>query len=146
MPTASRLIAALLMAGTGIILALELRELRDSLRFYPFFIEFNALLGAVIGWKLVGARVGYGWARAAATGISGGFVTLILVVFGLAFREMLNRAFRKFYDHALEAILAAVKIGITDLLAISATTMILPVIMGAVLSGLGAEAAERRWR
>ena len=57
MPTASRLIAALLMAGTGIILALELRELRDSLRFYPFFIEFNALLGAVIGWKLVGARV-----------------------------------------------------------------------------------------
>jgi alcohol dehydrogenase class IV len=59
---------------------------------------------------------------------------------------MLNRAFRKFYDHALEAILAAVKIGITDLLAISATAMILPVIMGAVLSGLGAEAAERRWR
>ena len=146
MPTASRLIAAIFMAGTGIILALELRGMRDSLRFYPYFIEYNAFLGAIIGWKMVGPRVGYGWARAAATGISAGFVTMMLVVFSLAFREMLNRAFRKFYDHALEALLATVKIGITDLLAISATAMILPVLMGAVLSGLGAEAAERRWR
>ncbi len=146
MPTAARLIAAIFMAGTGIILALELRELRESLKYFAYFIEYNASLGAIVGWNLVGNRVGQGWARAAAAGISGGFVTLMLVVFSLAFREMLNRAFRKFYDHALEAILAALKIGITDFLAISATVAILPVFMGAVLSGLGAEAAERRWR
>ncbi|NVO23057.1 TrgA family protein [Donghicola sp. C2-DW-16] len=146
MPTAARLIAAIFMALTGVILALKLREVRPALQYYQFFIEYNMFLGAVIGWQLVGPRVGNGWARAAVAGINGGFVTVLLVFMSLATREMLIRAFRKLYDHALEAVLAAVKIGISDFMAIAVTMTIAPVFMGAVLSGLGAEAAHRRWR
>lgn len=146
MPTAARLIAALFMGATGYILALGLISVKEALLYMPYMSLSFVLLGATVGWKFIGPRTGEGWTVAASLGITGGVLTILLCMTSLAFREMLKNAFRKHYDNALEAILAVIHIGLGDAMALATTITVVPVIIGALLSGLGAEAASRRWR
>jgi len=145
MPTAAKLVAALLFAAVGGLAAwFFLPNLPEGVR-ATRFPPSGAVLGAIIGWRVMGRLVGRGYANAVAQGIRTSGTLALLVLFLFSFREMILRAM-KFTPHDVFETL----LGMFDIawryLEMSAT---LPVwgtlIVGGVVAGLLAEAAHRRW-
>jgi hypothetical protein len=149
MPTAARLIAAIFLGLTGLVLAFQMRGAAisaDNL-VLPNFIEITAVfIGLTTGWLVVGPRSGRGWQFAASTGITGGIVLVVGLFLSIGTHEMLRRTLRNQYDTAIEALLAIFDIALKDLFALSTPGVLLPLIAGAIMTGFASEVASRNWK
>lgn len=144
MPTASRLVAALILAALAWLVSDMIKPLFEEGKDFGKFNLLNAVIGLCIGWMFVGRRAGLGMMPAVNNGLTGG---VLLVLWGLFFQgayKMFQLSMRGRYDGAFEA-LADVFQRAAEFAVIMATPPILgALVVGSILSGLGAEMVSRR--
>lgn len=142
MPSATKLIAALLFACLGYGASWLALPLLDDLDVIAFTPEINAGLSFLVGWFFAAPRVGGGRVE----GISNGITTtaigllLVLVVHGWAFAMRTALAGR--YDQPIEAIEVGVEYLLQSGQRIATLDMALVLLIGGAAIGLLLEATR----
>lgn len=146
MPTAARLVAAILFAIVALFAAEAYKpELPEGMA-VGALTPVAVLVGLGCGWMVMGRLVGHGMVTSAGQGLRTS-LTIVLWVLGIfCIREMLIKSTRLQYDGPLEAI-----VGIFQLMMeYAGTALTVPVVgvlvVGGMLAGMVAEFAHSRWR
>jgi hypothetical protein len=144
--TSGRLVAAICFAITGYITALAfIPQLPDSYM-VKWFPEASALLGAQVGWIVMGRHVGGGLREAMGRGISAAVWLLFWALVSFSIREMLSRSLEKRYRQPMEAVNASFEIAIYFFKLVLSVEVLGPLLIGGLISGVLAEIANRIWR
>lgn len=145
MPTAARLAAALCLALTAYVATTFVRDLLSERVPGQFLFPVNVGLGLVVGWWLIGRRVGRGWVAAVNAGLTGGVVLTFWVLFAHAAGRMWALSFRQVYKYPPDALKGLLDEFLTYAEFLLVPTVAASLVAGAVLSGLVAEAVNRRF-
>jgi hypothetical protein len=145
MPTASKLVAAVVFALLGAVAAQTFIKHLPKGTPLGHFLEITAAIGFIVGWLVMGKLTRKGYREA----INSGMVTALilvfwaLLVFSLYF--MLKKSTRMMYDGPMEAVL-----GVFQLMFDYGKMLLVPDMLGVILvggmaAGLVAEWAGKRW-
>ena len=146
MPTAARLFAAIAMAILAMIVSEQFKPLMPEGTDFGYFTYVNAALGAIVGWRVIGKRAGQGIVQAINNGITGVLAFFLLTLFVHSVWRMLEHSTKLRYHGTVEA-LQSVFTQMLEFGLLSMTpTIITSLVIGAIGSGLLAEACWRRWR
>ncbi len=146
MPTAPKMVAALLLALLGIIVSGQIQALLPENTDVGWFPYVNAAIGGLCGWLVVGTRAGRGWMAGLSNGFTG---TAALVFWGLfvqACNEMVKLAMRHRYDGPVEAFAAVFEQMVTYGRMMLTQEIILTLVIGGLVAGALTEWAARHWR
>lgn len=146
MPTAARLVAAIVLGAVAYYLSGIVVPLMPESTDFGYFVPINVVLGLVAGWTVMGKRAGRGTTAAINNGLTGVFVLILWAIAVQSINEMTRLAMRNRYDGPFEAITAIFEIGAEYAWTVATLEFILSAIAGAVLAGLLTEYAERRWK
>ena len=106
MPTAAKLIAALLFAALVWFVTEEVKQVMPGEgRGAGMLSPINALLGAIMGWRIIGARAGDGYMPSFGFGLTTVFATTVCALTLWSGYTMIERAVSGRYTdpiHALE--------------------------------------------
>ena len=145
MPTAARLTAALVLVMAGLAAVYFVLPLlpdsqpRDLL--YPITLGF----AAVVGWMFIGGRAGDGIVNAAFNGLTGGFLWTLATLFAFGVGRMWQLAFRRQYQDPFDAVLAVFEETVLYGQYVLNYNVLLSVAIGALLAGILAELADKRF-
>ena len=146
MPTGAKLMAAASFAVVGWVLAnYYAMNMPDAGAAGPMR-EAAAVVGAIIGWKVMGPSVGKGYIEAAGSGIKTAVVLAVAALFLLALREMLDNSVKMRYEGALEAILDVFQTMARRSEALLSMGVFGTILFGGILGGILTENAGRRWK
>lgn len=146
MPTAARLMGAVCLAVLAFVISRMVMPLMPESTDFGYFIPVNIVLGLVVGWTVMGSRVGRGTTAAVNNGLTGVFMLMLLGIGVQAVNEMVRLAMRNRYDDVFEAIVAVFQIGAEFTIVIATVPIGIALIVGAVISGLLTEWAGRHWK
>lgn len=147
MPTAPKLVAAVLFALTGFLAAEAFKGVMpDGMAFGAFSLVI-AGIGLICGWRISGKYAGQG----IGSSIGYGLRTSVTIAFwGLvlySIERMIQRALDMLYKDTMEAV-----VGVFDLMMqyglkiVTAPEVLITLAVGAVLTAIAVEIAARRWR
>lgn len=109
------------------------------------FSEYNAVIGIVLGWVMLGLR-SHGSRNSS---ISAGLTTSVAVLFwGVLIHstlEMLKLSMRKRYDGPVEAVVGVFQLMIEYVVMMATPEIIIVLFVGGLLTGMLSGWAERRW-
>jgi hypothetical protein len=146
MPTGAKLMAAVSFAVVGFIMAnYYAMNMPDAGAAGPIR-EAAAVVGAVIGWMVMGPTVGKGYVEAAGSGIKTAVILAVAALFLLALREMLDSSIKMRYDTALDAFLDVFQTMAQRSYGLLSLGVIGTIFLGGVVAGLLTENAGRRWK
>ena len=146
MPTGAKLMAAVSFAVVGFIMAnYYAMNMPDATAAGPIR-EGAAVVGAVIGWMVMGPTVGKGYVEAAGSGIKTAVILAVAALFLLALREMLDSSIKMRYDTALDAILDVFQTMAQRSYGLLSLGVIGTILVGGIVAGLLTENAGRRWK
>ena len=146
MPTAARLVAAILLTILGWVLSDLIRPLMPEGTDFGWFNYVNAFIGWCVGWIVMGRRAGRGFVAGINNGITG---AAVMVLWGLAVHssyEMFRLAMRNRYDGPMEALTAIFLIGSEFGIMIATLPVIFTFFVGALIAGPATEYAAKKWR
>ena len=145
MPTTAKLVSALcfgLLAALGAsIYILMLPPHTPS----GMLVPVSAGFGVVSGWIVMGRNVGKSYAQAAAIGLRTAVVIMLLVTLVFSVYQMLQRAMNMQYHGPMDAVLGTFALAVSDLQLLLDWNFLGTVALGAMVSGMIAEYANRRW-
>ncbi len=147
MPTAAKLVAALCFALVGWLAANAHVPALGEGAAVGRFREITALIGALVGWRILGAAAGKGHVEAMGRGLTAAAMLAFFALLGFSTYQMVIGSLRGQYGSSP---MAAV-LGIFQLMMTNARNMISPgvlgvLILGGLLGGMATEGASRRWR
>ena len=145
MPTSARLTAAVcygLLAWLVSGMVIEAMPEREN---WGNFQPFNAMIGLVVGWFIVGKRVRVDYVTAMGIGFTGMVAAVFWVIFFHSFNEMLSLSMDRRYDGPIEAIVSVFQIGIKYATHLVQLPIIATLVVGGLMSGVIAEYVDRRW-
>lgn len=146
MPTAARLVAAILLAILGWVLSDFVRPLMPEGTDFGWFNYVNAFIGLCVGWTVMGKRAGRGVVPGINNGITG---TAVMIIWALGVHssyEMFRLAMRNRYDGPMEAITAIFLIASEFGIMIATAPVIIVACLGALIAGSATEFAAKHWR
>ena len=108
--------------------------------------EVAALVGAIVGWKLMGPAVGKGYVEAAGAGVKTAVVLAVVALFLLGLKEMLDNSVKMRYDGALDAILDIFQTMVKRSEGLLSLGVFGTILLGGIIAGLLTENAGRRWK
>lgn len=146
MPTAARLVAAVLLAILGWILSDLIRPLMPEGTDFGWFNFVNAGLGLCVGWVVMGRRAGRGFVQGINNGLTGTAVLFIWALGAQATYEMFRLSMRNRYDSPMEAITAIFVLASEFAIVIATPTVLITAVIGALIVGPAADFAAKRWR
>lgn len=146
MPTASKLVAALLMAILGWIVSDMIRPLMQEGTDFGIFNQLNAFLGFVSGWITVGRRTGNGWLSGIGAGLTGMMVMVFWGLFLQASYEMYQESLQRRYGDPMEALNGLFGIFWEFTQTMATQDIILVLVISAAVIGFLAEWAAQTWR
>lgn len=146
MPTAAKAIAALCLAILGYVSSELVKTLLPEILNWGYFSEFNAGLGLIVGWVVVGRRAGRGTKDAIANGLTGVASLIFWSLFINAANEMFQLSMKRRFDGPVEAFAAIFEIGIEYGQTLLNPMMIVTFLIGAVVTGYLSESAARYGR
>lgn len=146
MPDAAKLVAALGMALLAFVVSFVIMPLFDEEKNFGYFVHVNVVLGALVGWKVVGSRAGRGTTSAINAGLTAPVVLVFWALFVQACNEMTRLAMRNRFDGAFEALVSIFEIGAEWALLISTVAVWATLLVGGMIVGLASEFAWRTWR
>jgi hypothetical protein len=146
MPTAARLIAALVLAGTAWIASQIIKVYLPEGTNFGWFDYLNTGLGLLCGWIVIGGRQGRGISAAIGNGVTGAAALVFWALLLQSSYEMLRKSMRRHYDGPTEAILDVFELGFEYALHVVNPTAIGPLVIGGILAGVLAELGGRMWR
>lgn len=146
MPTAAKLVAAVLFAALGFVAAELFKPAMPEGTQFGYFSPICAAIGAACGWLVMGRQVGRGKAAAITSGIQTAVTLAFLALLGFSIYVMVLRSMNLRYQGVMEAVL-----GVFDLMLKHGRLMLtLPVLgslaLGGAIGGLISEWAGKRWR
>jgi hypothetical protein len=145
MPTAPKLVAAVLIGILGYVTAnLIAAHLPEQMRI-GLFHEISVFLGVLVGWRFLGRRVGDGYRAALGYGVGASAVLVLAGLVVFSGYEMTVRSLRKSYDGPIEGLQGMVEIAIADLVYLGSAEVLGALILGGAVSGVICEFAARRW-
>ncbi|MFM7335101.1 MAG: TrgA family protein [Tabrizicola sp.] len=146
MPTGAKLMAAVCFAVVGFVLAsYYAMNMPDASSVGPIR-EGAAVVGAIIGWSVMGSSTGKGYVEAAGAGVKTAVVLVAVALFLLALREMLENSMKMRYDTALDAILDVFQTMALRAHGLLSLGVVATVLIGGIVGGLLTENAGRRWK
>lgn len=145
MPTAAKLIAAIMLAITGWFCSELIKPLMEEGRDLSMFSPISAVVGAYVGWRFLGPRADRELGSALSNTFTTALVQIVLTVFIFALLQMLKNSLRKLYHGPMEAL--------QDVFVISAgyyheyftIEFAAGVVLGCALSSWCAFMAARKW-
>lgn len=146
MPTAAKLIAALCFACVGWLAAnAHIPALGENAAF-GFFREISAMLGLIVGWRVMGSRVGQNYGEAMGSGLLTSVVLTFVALLGFSTYMMIMESTKMVYDGPMDAVL-----GIFEYMMENGRKMLTSGVLGVLIGGgmLGGALSEwtaRRWR
>ncbi len=150
MPTAAKLVAAILFTVIAVAAALAFKmadtQILPAQLTVPFYLPIMAALGIWQGWMTMGRNAGGGWVHAINTGVRTSFQIGLLgiIVFGLL--EMFDRSTRLYYDGPGEAVIAAMDLFMEyGLTVVTSVNSMIVLFGGGVIAALIVEITGRRW-
>jgi len=146
MPTAAKAIAALCLAALAYLASELVKTLLPEIVNFGRFSGYNAAIGAVVGWIIVGKRAGRGTKDAIANGLTG---VAGLIFWTLAFHasiEMFRMSMKRRFDGPVEAFSAIFEIAVEYGALLMNPMMIATLLVGALLTGYLSEYAARHWK
>lgn len=143
--TAPRLVAALVLAAVGYVASEFVKPLMPEGTQFGYFNAVNTALGLVVGWIVIGTRIGRGLAAAISYGFTAGVVLMFWGLFVQACNEMLRLALRRRFDGPVEAITETFTIGFDFGVMISTPAVLGSVLLGGILAAVLAEMSSKHW-
>lgn len=146
MPTAAKLVAALLFAAVAWFASNALVPSFPEGTDLGAFAYVNAGIGLLVGWLVMGRLAGRGYAAAPTGGVR---TTAVLVFYALLFHaiyEMLRQATRMRYDDTMDALLGAIELmGKYGLMVVTSPVVMGILLVGGVMAALVVELVSHRW-
>lgn len=145
MPTGAKAMAAVAFAVVGLVIAILYVPLMPEAAAAGPLHEFAALIGGIVGWKVMGPSVGKGYLEAGASGLKTVIVLVFFSLLTLGTYEMLGESVKMRYDGPLDAII--------DIFArmgkrappLMSFNLIVAMVVGGIIGGILSENASRRW-
>ncbi|SMX34676.1 TrgA family protein [Actibacterium lipolyticum] len=146
MPTAARLIAAICFAAVAYFASDSFKVLLPEGTKTDMFSEINALIGAIIGWRVMGRVAGHGYRDAINSGLQTSATMVFYVMLFHSVAQMLKNSTRLNYDGPMEAIVGIFELAVEygAMMVTSAEVMII-VIVGGILAAWMTEWVAARW-
>ena len=145
MPTAAKLIAALAFAALAWVASDMVVPLLDEGTPVGRLHVVNAGIGALMGWRVMGPRVGDGVVRAFGVGVSTVAATLFWCLLAWGGQVMLKNSTRMLYDGPVDALLDMANQMVEYLLLVSTVPIMATLLVGALIGAAVTELAARRW-
>ena len=145
-PSATNLAAGITLAAVAYYVSLLVPPLLPEGTDMGYFNYVNALIGFLVGWRVVGSRTGRGWVPGINAGVTGAVMLVFWALFVQSCNEMTRLAMRNRYDSAFEALVAIFEIGTEWFLMILTVPILSSLAIGAIVVGLIAEMAAQRYR
>ena len=146
LPTGAKAMGAATFAVVGWLMANAYVPSMPEASAVGYFREMTALLGAIIGWRVMGRSVGKTYLDA----IGSGWKTVIVLVFYalLLFStyEMLLDSVKMIYEGPIEAIADVFNRMLKRSGGLLSTTVLAVAVIGGGIAGILTENANRRWR
>jgi hypothetical protein len=146
MPTGAKAMAAAGFSVVGWITAHTYVQNMPVPTSVGYLREMTALLGAIIGWRVMGNSVGKGYLRS----IGSGWKTMIVLVFfallTFGLYEMLQLSVKMRYDGPLDAILDVFQRMLDRSFPLLTLPVLTVMLIGGGVAGMLTENANRRWR
>lgn len=146
MPTAARLIAALVLAATAWVVSQTVKQYLPEGLDFGWFDYLNMALGLLVGWIVIGSRSGRGLSSAIGNGLTGAVILTFWGIFLQAANEMLQKSMNRRYDGPTEAILDIFEMCWEYVLHVVNPDVAGPLFLGGILAGILSELASRVWR
>jgi len=146
MPTAAKLAAAIVFG----VLAWYVSDL--VLLLFPErtevgrFVEYNAVLGAVVGWWVAGAKAKTTWPNAVGYGVTAALSMMLLALFLHSVMVMFNQSLHRVYEGPVEALLDVVRLMIEKFAMIATPQIMLTLLIGGIFGGLATEWVARKYK
>lgn len=146
MPTAAKVVAGLILAIVGYMASEQIKPLMPEGTDFGVFSPLNAVLGFLVGWRVIGNRVGRGYVNAINVGFTGAAVLVFWGLFIQSCNEMFSLAMKHRYDGPFEALAAIFEIMIEYGAVMLDQKVLTTLIVGGIFAGIVAEFSARRWR
>lgn len=145
MPTAAKLIAAVVFAIVALIAAITFVPHMPEGSQIGLFRELTAVIGFIVGWFVMGDLVGKGYGEAAGSGLRTSVTVVFFTLLGFSIYLMVKKSYKMVYDGPMDAVL-----GVFQLMMEYGQMMLVPDVLGVlavggVLGGVVTEWAGRRW-
>ncbi|MEX0303022.1 MAG: TrgA family protein, partial [Leisingera sp.] len=134
MPNGARLTAAITLALVAFFVSFQVMPQMPEGTDFGYFVHVNVALGLLVGWIFMGRRVGRGLVPAINNGLTGMAVMVLWALFIQGAWEMFRLAMRHRYDGPFEALSAIFVIALDYFLVIAVPTVLVPLVIGGVLS------------
>lgn len=146
MPTTAKLVAAVLFALIGWLAANAHVPALGENAAIGWFREITALIGLLVGWRVMGSLVGQGYADAVGAGLRSSVTLVFFALLLFSIWLMFGQTQKMAYDGPMEAVL-----GVFDFMLQQGRKMLVPgvlgvLVIGGALAGVLTEWAARRWR
>lgn len=145
MPTAAKLVAAVLIAALGYAVASVIAGYFEPHETEGAFRYVSAACGLLIGWRFLGKRAGGGLSSAFGLGLSSAVALVLLGQVVFSGYVMIIRSLRKVYHGPFEALQGMVDIAIDNFDYLYHGDVLVTLIVGGILAGLLTEFVARRW-
>ncbi len=146
MPTAAKLTAAVIFAILGFFaVQLYLPHLPQELP-VGLLRESAAVLGIIIGWRVMGRLAGRGYTEAVGSGIRTSVALVFWALLLFAIHLMIKRAFKMMYEGPMEAVIGVFSLMLEYGRALWAADVLALLLLGGALGGIVTEWAGKRWR
>jgi hypothetical protein len=146
MPTAAKLVAALLLGALGLVASEVIKTILPASTDFGMFSLVNTAIGFVCGWIIVGNRAGRGFSAAISNGFTGMVALVFWGLFVQAANEMTRLAMRHRYDGPVEALADVFQIMVDYGAQMLNAQLLLLLLLGSIGVGLLSEIASRHWR
>lgn len=144
MPTAAKAFSAIALALISYAISFYLIEpLFPEGRDLGHFSRVNAALGLIIGWRMIGGRVGIGIGPILGIGITTFAVLVITSALLHSTYLMVINSLRKRYDDPMEAMVDIIGIGLENLEIAMTVPVATTLGLGCILTALFAELVSR---
>lgn len=145
MPTAAKLLSALILAAVGWMCGELVKPLMPEGRDLSYLSPTTAAVGFLVGWFYLGPRADRGLGTTGANAGTTLFVQVFMTLFTFAFAKMIGNSLRKRYDGPIDALQDIFIIGFEMAIEYTTAEIAAVAILGVFIASSSAFYAARKW-
>lgn len=145
MPTASKLIAALLFGALAWFVSDLVRPLLPDGTQDRLFLPVNGIVGLVIGWTIMGSRAGRGVRTSLGHGLTSALIIVFWCVFLWSGYLMIDASMKLRYNGPMDAVLNMGRMMIDHARLVGTPAILGSLLVGALIFGWLTEQVARRY-
>ena len=146
MPTAPKLVGAILFGALGLFLATLYAPILDQTEGQRPWVWVSGAVGLWAGWSLMGKRAGQGYSIGMGLGLTSAVSLTFVTIFVMAFLKMAARSMRGTFNSPTDAIVGLFENVSDYVVLLGVPVVVLTLLVAGVVFGLVTEFVGRRYR